>query len=530
MSHTFNLSVSSQTYPIKCPRPDWGKNLYTNKNITLEQLIQYIIEGHTFCHNFNISKENFKVLGNVKKEKFFFSQSVFLDYDDINIDCSLYDFKESLEFKPNLLYTTPSDEDNLRCFRLVYIFEDTITSTEMYKEIVTNIHNSIKNKFNIKIDGRSFLSENQWGGNATNNIEYYSYYNNIYTTSMFINNNSLKSNPDSIYNNNTNNIPSEMDLRNNKNNTTNIIDSEIDLSNDYMNDYNSMSITDILHKYSEVYPFFESTPLTPVNEDTPYIILPNNYISIKRYWYKEKSVNNNGNEYTIHRIVKIKDGQQRRKKLFINGLLRRYMIPNITKEYMLTMLLFELYHFIDNRKDVISKKDILNICNDVMRTDIRRYKETIERYKDKRTFMSNPLYEDKYNVNGNVTKNISRSLLLEQKIGELYDCSLSVEDNLKVMKENGIKVGKNTLLKFRKKYGLDGKRINKSNKTNKEITMKEEQTNNEVKDTNKSVKTTINKQNRVKTIDNETLSVNYRIGHIIKISRINKRFKMLSAA
>jgi hypothetical protein len=304
----------------------------------------------------------------------------------------------------------------------------------------------------------------------------------------------------------------------------------MDLSNEFMNDYNSMSITDILHKYSEDYPFFESTPLHTVDEDTKYIMLPNNYISIKRYWYKDKQENKNGNEFTTHRIVKIKDGQQRRKKLFLNGILRRYMLPSITKEYMLTMLLFELYHFIDNRKDVISKKDILNICNDVMRTDIRRYNDMIEQHKDKRTFIVNNDYCVKYNVSKSTVTNEVKEIIKEQKIGEYYDCSLSVEDNLIMLKENGIKVCKRTLIKFRKKYGLDGKRINKSNKTNKEITMKEEQTNNEVKDTNKSVKTTINKQNRVKTIDNETLSVNYRIGHIIKISRINKKFKMLSAA
>jgi len=498
MSHTFNLSVSDQSFDAKCQ--NWNKLSYSNKNITLEQLVEYVIKGHTFCHNFN--KSNF-IIKDKTKNNFFFAQSVFIDIDKTILNCNLFQFKESLKFKPNLLYTTPSDTNDLRSFRLVYIFEDTITSNDMYSNIVTTLINSIKEQYpNINIDNTCISSNQQYGGNGTRNIDYYTNYTNIYSTSTFNKNQMFIS--DCISKEKRNIIPSEMN----------------NYKNDYMIDYWNLSITDILHKYSVEYSFFEHTPLNEVDEDTPHIMLPNNYISIKRYWYKDKQETTNGNEVTTHRIIKKKDGQGRKRLLFLNGILRRYMLPSISKEYMLTMLLFELYHFIDNRKDVITKKDIYNICNNVMKTDISTYNDMIEQHKDSRIYMSNPLYNEKYNVKSNTTKNIGRKLINQQKIGELFDCSLSVSENLKYMKENGLKICKNTLLKFMKENGLTDniRQYNKSN--NKEITMKEEQTNNEVKDANKSVK----------TIDNETLSINYRIGHIIKINRINKRFKMLSAA
>jgi hypothetical protein len=207
-----------------------------------------------------------------------------------------------------------------------------------------------------------------------------------------------------------------------------------------------------LDKYRYVYPFFEHTPLPDVSDDCPYIILPENYISIKRYWLCEKVEDEYGEEkWRYAKIRKIKDGEQRRKKLYLNGILRRKMIPDITFEHLLYCLIFELYYFYENSKDTIKKLDILNIARNVMMADIANY--SFEQ-TDKRQFVINEAYCRKYNVSKKEARNLSKKLINYEKIGELYDPTLTDKKNIELFKQYGLSISSKTLQRFRGEMGL----------------------------------------------------------------------------
>ena len=56
------------------------------------------------------------------------------------------------------------------------------------------------------------------------------------------------------------------------------------------------------------------------------------------------------------------------------------------------------------------------------------------------------------NTTANAAKNIVRKEIKEEQVLSLYDFNLSVKYNLKVLKDNGIKVGKSYLYSLRKRY------------------------------------------------------------------------------
>ena len=214
-----------------------------------------------------------------------------------------------------------------------------------------------------------------------------------------------------------------------------------------------MSYSDLLMKYSDKYPIFEHTPLDEVDDDTPYILLPANYIEIKRYWFMEVIYDENGNKrWKTSKVRKIKDGEHRRKKLFISGILRRMMIKNLSFEHLLNNMVYELYHYIDNSKDRITKKDLFEISVSIYKSDIDNYKGLVK--GDKRKFIVNDKYCIKHNLNRKQVRNISRRIITFNQIGELYDFNLTDKQNVEVFKEYGLNISTKTLQRFRYEIGI----------------------------------------------------------------------------
>jgi hypothetical protein len=348
------------------------------------------------------------------------------------VDCSLVTLLDSLKYKPTVSYTTFSHnkEGKGNRYRLLYLFEDPITDTRLYK----GIYKEIKSSFDFQLDDNCGSNPCQAVFGSGSDCEVV-----VTENSYSVNDFNLileKGLSNSIKKEKRNNIEIESLFRN----------------DEYKSDFYQLSYTELLDKYRYVYPFFEHTPLPVVSDDCPYIILPENYISIKRYWLCEKVEDEYGEEkWRYAKIRKIKDGEQRRKKLYLNGILRRKMIPDITFEHLLYCLILELYYFYENSKDTIKKQDILNIARNVMMADIANY--SFEQ-TDKRQFVINEAYCRKYNVSKKEARNLSKKLINYEKIGELYDPTLTDKKNIELFKQYGLSISSKTLQRFRGEMGL----------------------------------------------------------------------------
>jgi hypothetical protein len=127
------------------------------------------------------------------------------------------------------------------------------------------------------------------------------------------------------------------------------------------------------------------------------------------------------------------------------------MLPEITFEHLLCCFVFEMWYYIDNKQDKIKKQDLVTIATNVMEADASVYSFA---KRDKRKYAVNEVYCQKHNISKVAARNISRRIINYEKIGEMYDASLTDKQNLEVFKQNGLNVSLSTIKRFRKDMGL----------------------------------------------------------------------------
>lgn len=163
------------------------------------------------------------------------------------------------------------------------------------------------------------------------------------------------------------------------------------------------------------------------------------YYSIVRKWEKDE----NG-KMTIHRW---KDGEQRRKKLFVAARILLTVNPWMTNEELVYNLALELRHFYDNSTDTITTEELVYIASRAVNSD---WQPT----PGKKSFSLNPLFNTEEPMTVQKKVALARRTLTDEKIGNLYDVSLTPYENFKVMKEEGMKVSWNSVKRFARENEL----------------------------------------------------------------------------
>lgn len=426
------ITLSVSVTKFKSKPENWKALTYKRQTITIEELVNRIYEGHCICQNFHTKS---KVFGLSEKTiaNFDFADCVILDIDDTFL--SMNDFYLSLkdEHKPTIAYTTYSNIDNINNrFRVIYVFDKPIRSNDFYRSIanaiIYNIQKDIEG-FDLK-DKTCLNSSQQFAGNGNDNIVYY-YNDNIFYPTDFGFDENYFSNSDSIL------------KRERKNNIQTDLESPI-ANSEFMKDFWGMGYKKneeiFIRKYAEKYPFIEATPLPETDSDIPYILLPDNYVKITRYWYKEPLTKVDGTIVYKSHAVKLKSGH-RRKLLYDGCLLRKIMLPEITMEHLLYCLVCERRYYVDNQDKVITNKILYQIAKDAW-NDTKR---SINPKKEEKQFVVNPKYCEKYGISKQAARNIAAKMLMDLQLKQLYDTNLSIKENLESLKNQGIKIGKSSL-------------------------------------------------------------------------------------
>ena len=425
--YKFWVSLSTKKFDHKPDRNTEVSKLRFNRIYTdVEGFAEGITMGYCYAPIFNSASFG---MGNKGYTDFSYSYFISLDVDHTQVPMN--DMIDTLTYKPTLAYTSCSNGLDGNRYRLIYCFNDKIEGLDDYYSYVYAILKS--NDLTIDdIDSHSREAERYYNGNGCGNVElnitniiydkvdfkdYYIQYHRV------IDNKSIN-------------------LTHNTTHTTIMCYNDTFVNKDFECDYWNMRMEDVLSKYVYEYPNIEHTPLPVVDEDTPYIMFPSDYIEIKRYWRVEDG-----------RTAKIKDGEGRRRKLFLNGILRRLIVPSINFDNLIYNLLFELVYYVTNyeAENVIDKKEIFYIARNVMKANLTKY-EGLKGTDSK--FMVNPRYCEKYGLNKKQVRNIACKMIRNQGIGELFDCSKTDKENLEIMKDNGLDVSLITLKRWRKENGI----------------------------------------------------------------------------
>jgi len=408
---------------------------YRKQNITIEELTQYIRQGYVISSNFTTDYTTEITQTNRNYGSFINTSIIMVDIDDSNIP--MPEFISGLKNIPTIAYTTFSNgvEGKGFRYRLLYVFDTIITSAHTYKALYDAI--ILNNNIELKDNCGKNLCQAIIGTN-NNALIHIGATHSVSDFNLTYNNKIQKCKVNSIR---------KKEKKHYRN--------EIALSNEeYVNDYWNLSLKELVEKYNSIYPFFQHTPLPEVDSSTPYIVLPDNYIEIKRYWFDNKIVNDAGEIVGRHSTVRrIKNGEGRKKKLFLNGILRRFMIENLPFEHLLQSLVNELYFYIANKEDIIDKKMLYGIACNAFSADLNHY-DSLGSKKDKREYIINPEYCKQHNLNKKQVLAMTKKMINYNKIGELYDCSLTDKENLIIFENYGLKISLRTLKNWRKENSI----------------------------------------------------------------------------
>ena len=427
--------------------------VFKTGNFSLDTFEKIIKNGYTITY---IYKDDvFDRSNHYMTNNYLGTQFICVDIDSCPI--SPIEFIESIKYKPTLVHTTFSNLTQQKggkwCFHLLYCFDEIIYGeenfktafkilTDDYKEYVDNAakdcHRVI---FTSNCDNENFIFHRENILYKVKDIFTKTYTESYDDLSNFFSESSDGKNNENAYKfNSTNNIQeNEKKFPNGK--TKSIGNNSFNLDNEFWEDLNGMTRSNFLNKYLAKFPYITTSIATEeqifrtengiVYEDwrnKEYYEVPSKY----RYINGER------------KVVKVDNGN-RTKSLMFDCLVFIKIIPNITKEYLVTMLVNEVFKHYNNKDKELTNYKIIGIA---------KYGWDL---KDNITI--NPIrknFKIKYTEDMRKMQAVGvlNKLMKDDEIGNNLDLSISLESNLKCFKEYGIKITKNRLLQFCKEYNI----------------------------------------------------------------------------
>ena len=371
------------------------------------------------------------------KENFIGTPLIFVDVDNLEGKTS-EEFINSLDsdVMPNLWYNTFSSVNGNERMRLVYLMEKNIENEHVYRY---NSHH-IVNKLGIDVDNCTFSPFQFYLGTSKEQRVQC-----VNGTKHKVYDVELKED-----NEQDSKIPNTTDIKKERN----IIqcNGDFDNNSDFMRNYWNLDNRAFIVKYTDSIEVVNNTPLN-YDPTKMYIDLPDDYIEIERKTYTVYDMRNGEKTFKYKDNYRWKDGEGRKKKLFLTAIMRRMMLPTITFEQLLFNTVWELENFyLNTKKDYITKKQVFQIVTNALKEDLASYKSMAKR--DKRKFIVNPYYNNVVGYSNKQLAAMAKKAIHYAEIGELYDCNLTDKENLEIMKQYGVKCSKNTLTRFKIDNGL----------------------------------------------------------------------------
>lgn len=225
----------------------------------------------------------------------------------------------------------------------------------------------------------------------------------------------------------------------------------------FLNDFYNKSFKDFLYQYRHI-PVYYKTIINKSEYQDGYVELrgrdDNGFLQVpstKRWVQDEK------NKVSC---------QDRETSLNVDG---RFILKirhrTITKEQFVYSIVKLMYYYYDLSDGVVNQNYIIDKC-----TDIWNYyfmvNNKVDGDKNKKFLVDNEYWSDKNITNHWVIYNKVKKTINDKDLQSVYDFSLTIEENLTIMKEFGVSLSKNTVLRWLRENGY-------SYKTNKGVNKEE---------------------------------------------------------
>ena len=415
-------NISKRYYTQKPTSNDIKIMVFQEKELTIEQLAVLIQKGHAFASIFNV--EGDMSIRDKKKDNF--KETWYIAYDVDHNETPMEDFVKTLKIKPSISYTTYSNKENDYCFRLIYVLDEPIKSSDCFKLNYISLSHELE--INNVIDFKASDCSRYFNGSSNCNI--------IVNTDSIIN---LKN----IIKLSEIDIPLYISNKKDYNNIEMGCPKQtepfplIEYDKDIVKDFFEMDYKVFVYNYNthESFVNYESTPLY-LSEDIAIGIYPDDYIEIGR-----KPPYKTENHKKIKQDTRLHDHEGRRYLTTINMILRRLIYPKITFENLLYNIAWEIDRNIDNSDGQMTKNIAFGICVQVMKYDMNDFiKSGFGISKKAGTSYVNEDFCIKHGLTKKYVRNVwnSKNLSFDSIIDENYVEGMTATELFNCLKDKGI--------------------------------------------------------------------------------------------
>ena len=478
----FTVSVSREFYETKeaaklslskstASKVGKEKMSFTEKTITVREMMDYATSGYAFTARYNVNPDvkycltdktgkktysyptykNGKNKGGMKlsfkRDEFFKESSVVFVDIDLTKYPTIPDYLNTLEYKPTFTY--PSYSDNIskngitsRRFRMVYVFTQPLQADE-FKKVSGSINAKTEIDTAEELEDRCNEVLSQYMNGCYDCTEKY-YTGIIYDYSDFIDTATDRPKYGKQHDNNNDTTTTT---------TTDQPEKEIVYDKAMFYDMSHLDYDSFMTRYRWQFNYSYD------NSN------PNGWI---RFGESEVYYQFVGEDYfkLFWNVDRVRDGQKRRKKVFMRMCLRRILNPEISLDSLMFCAYEDIHRFFDNSDNALGADYILRNatnCYKMELTEIEsRYSDTIKELKDRFNPSSGIILKS-----GSATGGLANTAIRDikfSKIDEVYDTSLSVAENKANIEKVLFPISERSLYYYCKERGINTKesKVNKN--------------------------------------------------------------------
>ncbi len=384
-----------------------------------------------------------------KKSNYKGIQFVLIDVDES--DLSIDEILNRMKYKPTVFHSSYShlkeNKQFKNCYHLYFFLDEEIEGIENYTKLFDIFSEGIEDILDCKVKCPQRIVFTNFKNN--DNFEYHQN-NTIYKVKDFIdvNQNKLRNLNDIINwtkNDSTHILYNRHNICVQQKNVQ--LKNPYNIDNDFFNDLNSLKRSELVDKYFPIYPFLRESEYKIDNSKS--------YIDLRNQDYYEV-FNKTRFDGDKGKFVKKKvENGNRHHQLFLDAIQFKVANPSISIEGLILALVNEVLNYYDNSDKEMTNKAIIQTALKVYNGDYKASKS-----KKKIKVNKSYFYENECSIQKKI--GIAKRDLKDDAIGELINLSLSLEDNLNEVRNNGISLNKKRLVEFCERYNI-------KLKTNKEI-------------------------------------------------------------
>ena len=439
------LSISNKSLTQKPDTQKEKSDYFTNikfktEDLSNEEIKKIIDSGYTITYLYNDNE--FDRSNHYMSKNYLGTQYICVDIDKSNI--SPAEFVEHVKYKPSVLHTTFSNltdrKDYKYCFHMLYIFDKVIYGEDNFHYIFNILTNDYKEY--VDQQARDCHRVMFTSNSSLPNYEYYDY-GVIYQVNDFIkheDNDWDKISAADIYNNSPNNILEKTNMSQHTYSQA----SSFTLDKEFYHNMFNMSRSEFIYHYSSTYTYMTETYIDPERYENGYVDLRH-----EEYYVVPTAQFRWDTERQKPYIPKIKEGS-RTKMLWYDILCFMKIVPDITREHLVYLATTEVYRNFENGDKQLDNMFIINKCKEVWNSiDLIKVKPM------KKSFKIDKEYWLQRGMNNwlSITNYIRKQIKIND-FENMYDCSLTIEQNIREFKKFGVVTTPKTLKTWLNENGI----------------------------------------------------------------------------